>query len=410
MEIIQEILAHPNSLYFLLVPFISGLIGLVTNFIGIQMMFKPIEFVGIKPFLGWQGIIPARAKKFAGLQMDQVEKIIDIGEVLEKININGINDVMQPNLRQLIELVMVDVGTRATEVYWENTPNFLKERLCGKVEKELPGIIGRLVEDIKKNHESLLDTKEIVVSKLDEDKELLVRLVRKTIDKELGFLMKSGLILGFIFGIVQMLVFFEYPDVWYVLPVGGFIVGYITNWIAVKLMFWPLEAIKIGPFLFQGVFIKRKDQVAKDYAETLTESVLNAETLANYILKSAPSSRLNKLLKFYINEAIDRSLGGSKHLVLFSAGTDNFIKFKSSFYENIRNDSLPAPIQAGVSYAEKEINLSEIIESRMKLFTPRELDGFVRPIFEEDEWLLYVVGGALGFLAGWGQLVLMFSE
>ncbi|OUS28757.1 hypothetical protein A9Q99_11195 [Gammaproteobacteria bacterium 45_16_T64] len=409
MEIVQEILMHPNGQYFLLVPVFSGLIGFATNFIGIQMMFKPLEFFGLKPVFGWQGIIPARAKKFAALQMDQVEKIIDVNEVLEKVNIDAIGDIMQPNLRQLIELVMVDLGARATEVYWENTPSFIKKRLYGKVEKELPGIISRLVEDIKGNHETLLDTKEMVVSKLDEDKGLLVRLVRKTIDKELGFLMKSGLFLGFAFGVIQMLVFFKYPDVWYVLPIGGFIVGYITNWIAVKLMFWPLYPIKIGPFRLQGVFIRRKDEVAKDYAETLTESVLNAETIANYILKSDPSSSLSKLLRFYINEAIDRSLGGTKHLVLFSVGTESFIKFKSNFYENLRNESMPPPLQAGISFAEKEINLSEIIESRMKLFTPSELDGFVRPIFEEDEWLLYMVGGALGFLAGWGQLVLIFS-
>ncbi len=266
------------------------------------------------------------------------------------------------------------------------------------------------MDDIKENHQSLLDIKQMVINRFDEDKGLLVRLIKKTIDTELGFLVKSGLVLGFIFGIIQMIVFFKYPDTWYVLPVGGFVVGYITNWIAIKLMFWPLDPIKIGPFVLQGVFIKRKDQVAKDYSETLTESVLNAETFANYILRSESSSPLNKLLKFYLNDAIDRSLGGSKHLVLYSMGADNYINFKSSFYENLSSENLPLSVQAGIAYTEQEINLSEIIESRMQEFTPSELDGFVRPIFEEDEWLLYVVGGSLGFLAGWGQLVLMFSS
>lgn len=410
MEIIQEILAHPNGLYYLLVPVFSGLIGLATNFIGIQMMFKPTEFIGLKPVMGWQGIIPARAKKFAALQMDQVEKIIDVQEVLEKIDIDGVNKQIQPNLQQLIEQVMADAESRATKVYWEKIPSFLKKRLYRKIENELPDTVRRLMDDIKENHQSLLDIKQMVINRFDEDKGLLVRLIKKTIDTELGFLVKSGLVLGFIFGIIQMIVFFKYPDTWYVLPVGGFVVGYITNWIAIKLMFWPLDPIKIGPFVLQGVFIKRKDQVAKDYSETLTESVLNAETFANYILRSESSSPLNKLLKFYLNDAIDRSLGGSKHLVLYSMGADNYINFKSSFYENLSSENLPLSVQAGIAYTEQEINLSEIIESRMKEFTPRELDGFVRPIFEEDEWLLYVVGGSLGFLAGWGQLVLMFSS
>lgn len=33
------------------IPFMSGLIGYVTKVIAIQMMFSPLEFKGIKPFL-----------------------------------------------------------------------------------------------------------------------------------------------------------------------------------------------------------------------------------------------------------------------------------------------------------------------------------------------------------------------
>ncbi|HAV4888247.1 TPA: DUF445 domain-containing protein, partial [Acinetobacter baumannii] len=43
------------------IPFMSGLIGYVTKVIAIQMMFSPLEFKGIKPFFGWQGIVPRKA-------------------------------------------------------------------------------------------------------------------------------------------------------------------------------------------------------------------------------------------------------------------------------------------------------------------------------------------------------------
>ena len=45
----------------------------------------------------------------------------------------------------------------------------------------------------------------------------------------------------------------------------------------------------------------------------------------------------------------------------------------------------------------------------MKDFTNLEFDGFVRPIFEEDEWILYTVGGFLGGLAGMVQFLAMFA-
>ena len=41
------------------------------------------------------------------------------------------------------------------------------------------------------------------------------------------------------------------------LPVGA-IVGYLTNWIALKLIFEPVEPTRIGPFLLHGMFLQRQ--------------------------------------------------------------------------------------------------------------------------------------------------------
>ena len=410
MELIHSFLQHPDITYLLLIPVISGVIGLVTNGIGIQMMFKPINFVGIKPFLGWQGIIPSRAKKFARLQMDQVEKIVDVGELLESIDPIEINRILQPDIRQLIEVMIDDAVSKSSPVLWENTPYAIKSRLYSKVEREMPESIDSLFEYIKSNHEAILDTKQMVIDKLDKEKHILVELIQKIVNKELGFLVKSGLFLGFIFGIFQMFLFYQYPDAWYVLPIGGFAVGYLTNWVAIKLLFEPIDPIKIGPFNLQGLFLKRKNEVAVDYAETMTKSVLNAQTVAEYMLKSDSSSPLNKKLKFHISKTIDKSLGRSKHLILPFIGTENFIELKEGLFDQMRSEDHPSPpVTDSIAYMEKSINLSDVIESRMKAFSPSELDGFVRPIFEEDEWILYIVGGALGSLAGWCQFVTMFS-
>ena len=410
MELIQSFLQHPDITYLLLIPVISGVIGLVTNVIGIQMMFKPINFVGIKPFLGWQGIIPSRAKKFARLQMDQVEKIVDIGELLDSIDPKEINIILQPELRQLIEVMIDDAVSKSSPVFWENTPYVIKSRLYSKVEREMPTSIDNLFQYIKCNHEAIFDSKQMVIDKLDKEKHILVELIQKIVNKELGFLVKSGLVLGFTFGIFQMGLFYQYPGAWYVLPIGGFAVGYLTNWVAIKLLFNPINPIKIGPFTLQGLFLKRKHEVAKDYAETMTKSVLNAQTVAEYILSSDSSSPLNKKLKFHINKTIDKSLGRTKHLLLPLIGTENYIELKEGLFDQMRSeDQPPPPVLESIAYMEKSINLGAVIESRMKAFSPLELDRFVRPIFEEDEWILYAVGGVLGFVAGWCQFVTMFS-
>jgi hypothetical protein len=51
-----------------------------------------------------------------------------------------------------------------------------------------------------------------------------------------------------------------------------------------------------------------------------------------------------------------------------------------------------------------------MLNERISAQPPAEFQDLVRPIFHEDEWILVAIGGALGALVGWGQLVLMFGE
>jgi uncharacterized membrane protein YheB (UPF0754 family) len=47
---------------------------------------------------------------------------------------------------------------------------------------------------------------------------------------------------------------------------------------------------------------------------------------------------------------------------------------------------------------------------RISAQPPAEFQDLICPIFHEDEWILVAIGGALGALVGWGQLVLLFGE
>jgi uncharacterized membrane protein YheB (UPF0754 family) len=73
-------------LTYLTIPTISALVGLVTNWIAVKMTFYPVEYRGIRPF-GWQGIIPANAKKMAKIAVDMsIRKLITLDELVDRID------------------------------------------------------------------------------------------------------------------------------------------------------------------------------------------------------------------------------------------------------------------------------------------------------------------------------------
>ena len=73
-------------------------------------------------------------------------------------------------------------------------------------------------------------------------------------------MVESGTYFGFVLGVLQMVQWAVYPADW-TLPVSGAIVGYVTNWIALKYIFEPLVPTKVGPLLLQGLFLRRQPEV-----------------------------------------------------------------------------------------------------------------------------------------------------
>jgi hypothetical protein len=49
--------------------------------------------------------------------------------------------------------------------------------------------------------------------------------------------------------------------------VAGALVGYVTNWIAIKLLFEPAEPVEIGPLTVQGLFESRQKEVSEEFGQ-----------------------------------------------------------------------------------------------------------------------------------------------
>ena len=60
-----------NWFIYLSMPFVAAFVGYTTKLVALQMLYRPIEFVGIGPF-GWQGVVPRRAGKTASLTIQML--------------------------------------------------------------------------------------------------------------------------------------------------------------------------------------------------------------------------------------------------------------------------------------------------------------------------------------------------
>ena len=405
MQLIDQIVSH---LPLLSIPIISAIVGWSTNFLAVKMMFYPIEFIGFKPFLGWQGLIPAKRREMAEIEVELVlGKLLSVQELAERIDPVELTKAIQRRLKQTIRVIVNDVMKESAPQLWASLPVYGKNLVYARVEADIPNVVNKMVEDFKYNIEEIVDIKELVIKQLVNSPELINEIFLKSGEKEFPFIEKSGFYFGFLFGLPTMLVWMFYP-VWWVLPLGGLIVGYATNWIALKIIFEPKHPIKFMGFTIQGMFLKRQNEVSRVYSDIIESKLMTSKNIMEIAVHGSGSGQLLELIELHVNDAIERYVAMAQPYFAIGVGSDSYYKMKELATERIFSDS-EKYLAYAYEYTNRALRIGDDLCTRMQALSPEEFEGVLRPAYEADEWKLIVTGALLGMGAGFMQLYLVFA-
>lgn len=400
----------PEILKYLSLPVISAIVGYVTNVLAIRMMFHPVEFVGLKePYLGWQGVVPRKCAKMAGVAVDTITtRLITQEEIFDRLDPERIAEELEVPLSAMAQDITETVMRQHQPRLWESLPQGLRLRIVQRVQREVPEVVAEVMDEVRENIGQMFDLKDMVVTSLVRDKELLNRIFLETGATEFRFIARSGLIFGFLFGLVYMAVWWFY-QAWWLLPAFGLLVGYATNLVALKMIFNPKRPWRIGPFRVQGLFFKRQQEVAHDYGNLVADEILTTGNILAAVLKGPYADKLFALVQRHVQRAIDESTSIARPFVAWTVGTENYARIKAAAVDEVIAE-MPETLQYVTDYAEDAMRIRETLVSRLQGLDPLSFERMLRPAFEEDEWLLIAVGAALGFAVGWFQLVFVFGE
>lgn len=391
------------------IPIIAGIIGYVTNWVAVRMTFRPLEFIGIPPYLGWQGIIPMKARKMASISVESVlSKIGTLREIAEQMDPERIAGHIVATVDPLVPQMVDDYARQSGHAdLWDTMPEALREVVYTRVRRKLPSKVRALTSDVADNIDDLLDLRLMVVDQLAADKELLNRIFLEAGEREFKFIVNSGLWFGFVLGLFQMglqLVF----DAWWILPVAGIVIGYVTNWMALKIIFEPLEPRRFGPVVVQGLFLKRQTEVAAVFCRLVTREILTLRNFVDRLLNGPRADRTHALVRRHLKPLVDEAVGLARPMVKMAIGTDEYA-------QGVERMSVQAVAMSDLAFedpvfnAERAVAVEHEMRARMEELTPAEFQYMLRPAFQEDEIKLIIAGAILGGLAGMAQSIFVFG-
>lgn len=194
------------SYSLVLIPIIAAFIGWFTNWIAIKMLFHPRlpkKILGIT----FQGIFPKRQQQFAEKLGKLVsEELLSFTDIEKKItdpkNIQQLMPVVETHIDQFLRQKLAEEMPIISMFIGENTIQQLKATFMKELETLFPVIMQRYMGHLQKE----LDLERIVIEKVagfSTDK--LESILTSIMSREFRFIERLGAILGFIIGLLQVL-------------------------------------------------------------------------------------------------------------------------------------------------------------------------------------------------------------
>lgn len=190
-----------------------------------------------------------------------------------------------------------------------------------------------------------------------------------------------------------------------ILAVIGAIIGWMTNVIAIKLMFRPINpvGIKGTPFVIQGLIPKRKAEIAKSIGDVISDELISIEKIVDKMLSEMDKKHIIDLIK-------------QKVVAVASEKMPSIIPsmFKGMILQNIEQiideNGEQIIIELGEQLSHKAIeaiNISKMVEDQINAYDFEKIEEMTMKIAKTELKHIEVLGGVIGFFIGIFQGVIV---
>ena len=381
----------------LTIPLVAAIIGWFTNWVAIKMMFYPVDFVGIKPYLGWQGIIPTNAVRLARTGLELVtSSVLKIPQLFEDFDPKALVESESGKLNALVRTALEQKAKEQLPQMWAALSPQIREQVFQVAENEVKQMSVEVFAAAAADIEKLIDVKRIVTDAVKRDKQLMNETFLRVGKHEFKFIEYSGFWFGLVFGLPQLLLWLIFPASW-TLPTFGFVVGYATNWLALYLIFEPKLPRKVLGVTVQGLFHRRQKEIAKEFANVVSERVFNNGNLFLEISTGEPRTKLMAIVNDKADALIARYQNHPMAAMIMKP--ELVAQLKTDLLRDVEAEMF-RPGSLVQQFVDKSERIRNVLAERMAVMEPTAFENVLRPAFKQDEWKLILAGAVLGLAVG----------
>jgi len=190
--------------------------------------------------------------------------------------------------------------------------------------------------------------------------------------------------------------------VW-LIPVIGAFIGWITNVIAIRLLFRPYKPVNILGFKIQGLLPKRQKEIAAAVGEVVESELVSIDSIKRVIEENKVDRRILRKVFYLIKERVDDKLP-----VILPSSLKKMIRdyIMTQAKREIR-EILPDIANGMVRELKEQVSFKGMVENRVNEFDFKKLEEIVLKVSKKELRFVEIAGGILGFIIGLLQVLLL---
>lgn len=191
----------------------------------------------------------------------------------------------------------------------------------------------------------------------------------------------------------------SYEWILYLLPLVAALIGWFTNYIAVKMLFHPKNP---KGFLFvkiQGVFPKRQKALAQKLGDLVAEELFSVSDVASKIKEFATSEDAMNEVGERIEKTIRNKLVKTfPMLAMFLS--DEMVEKVTKLFQCELQDFLAESAAGLGNKLEENLDIKEMVKEKVNGFSSEKLESLLNQLMKKEFKFIEIIGAFIGFVIG----------
>lgn len=193
----------------------------------------------------------------------------------------------------------------------------------------------------------------------------------------------------------------QFWTLWIGTPLIGGIIGWVTNYLAIRMLFHPHREIRL-PFLrIQGLIPRRQRELAESIAATVSGKLLQGADLKAKLVDPALQTHIHDVLVSRIEQVFAELIQKLPPFIAAMVPASALQSVREHVVTELMGN-IPAILDAGMDYLEKQNTIHAIVRDKILALNLDELERLVLEIagreLRQIEWLGGVLGALIGLL------------